>query len=69
MPSEDQHSQVKMPKKQGDRKLGQLLAVSGHRMMASPSLWMTARRRAYPPPKCLRGPMYADDGQRSRGGE
>ena len=29
---------------------GQLLAGSGHRMMASPSLWMTARRRASPPP-------------------
>ncbi len=35
MPSEDQHSQVTLPKKKGDRKLGQLLAGSGHRMMVS----------------------------------
>jgi hypothetical protein len=38
MPSEDQHSQVTMPKKQGDRKLGPLLAGSGHRMIVSTSL-------------------------------
>ena len=68
MPSEDQHSQVTLPKKQGDRKLGQLLARSGHRMMASSSLWMTTRQRAFPPPIYLRGPKYADGGQRSRGG-
>ena len=58
-----------LPKKQEERKLGQLLAGSGHRMMVSTSLWMTARQRASPPPICLRGPMYADGGQRSRGGK
>jgi hypothetical protein len=69
IPSEDQHSQVTLPKKKGDRKLGQLLAGSRHRMMVSTSLWMAARQRASPPPNCLRGPMYAEGGQRSRGGK
>ena len=56
-----------LPKKQGDRKLGPLLAGSGLRMMFSSSLWMTAEQRASPPPNCLYGPMHADGGQRCRG--
>jgi hypothetical protein len=67
MPSENQHNQVTLPKKQGDKKLGPLLAGSGHRMMVSTSLWMTAMQRASPPPNCLHGPMYAAGAQRSRG--
>jgi hypothetical protein len=44
---------VTLPKKQGDKKLGPLLARSGQSVAVSANLWMAAGQRASPPPPQL----------------
>jgi hypothetical protein len=42
-----------LPKKQGERKVGQLLAGSGQRVMVSTSLWITGSVPPLPPIACM----------------